>query len=134
MNLSKSKSIILIILLILSSVGVVKGQDIKLKNDKIFLENNYILNYKKSDFGGKFQVYTIDQNEEILFINLQEVPDKFKSYWKFYFPKQNKYFYKGIIDSFKKELKLLFEDKVIDKDGKVNESNLDSYITKYNEL
>ena len=113
---------------------IVYSQDIKLKKDLILLDNKSVLNYKKTDMASKFQVYKIDSSEEILFINQQTIPDGNGLYWKFYFPIQNKFFYKKIINSFKSEIKLMFEDKVIDEKGNINEDKLDLYINKYNEL
>jgi len=133
-KLSHVKKSFLSLVVVLLSTIVINAQEIKLKKDKVLLGDKNIFSYKRSDMGSKFQVYTLNSNEEILFVNLQNIPEKYGNYWKFYFPVQDKFFFKKIINSFKDELRLLFEDKVIDGEGNIDQSKLDSYIKKYNEL
>lgn len=130
LDLKKSLSLLIIVML----GTLINAQQIKLKNDNVILGEKNILTYKRSDMGSKFQVYTLKDNEEVLFINLQNTPERQGNYWKFYFPVQDKFFFKKIINSFKDELKLLFQDKVFDEEGTINEAKLDTYIKKYNEL
>ena len=66
LNLKKSLSLLIILML----GTLLNAQQIKLKNDNVILGEKNIFSYKRSDMGSKFQVYTLKDNEEVLFLSL----------------------------------------------------------------
>ncbi|KIX22692.1 hypothetical protein SY27_02390 [Flavobacterium sp. 316] len=127
----------LLLLLLLSINYSVFSQNVKLKKNKLILDDKEIMNYELKNYSGEIHLYGLNTNDEEIFIfyhdnETRETRDD--DYLKIFFIKYNKKLEVAQpFDSWKQRVKFLIENNVIDKDGNLVEDKIDLFVLKYNE-
>jgi hypothetical protein len=113
------------------------SQNVKLKKDKLILDDKEIMNYEFKNYDLEIHLYKLNSKDEEIFIfynnnGTRETRDD--DYLKIFFTKSKKKLETSqVFDSWKQRVKFLIENDVIDKDGNVIEDTIDLFISKYNE-
>ena len=132
------KKILLIITVLISMNSY--SQKIKLKKEKVLLDDIEILSYKKVPTYNEVYFYDLINNEEVIFIKFDD-NGTFEydgdDYVKIFFAKTNtKIESKSIRYGAKGEetIKKLIFDGVIEKNGNINYEKVKSFSEKYNDV
>jgi len=131
------KKLILISIFIITSIGY--AQDVKYKSGKLLIDKVEVLSYKKTDYRFEYTFYVLNTTDDVFSLSRENNGTDYEGddYTKLYFPQ-----YKIKIES--KSLwfgglgrpvveKLILE-KVLGKDGVINEDRLKIFQDKYNDL
>jgi hypothetical protein len=131
------KKIFLIITILISVSSY--SQKIKLKNEKVLLDDVEILTFKKDSYYRETYFYDLKTKEEVVFVKKSDNGSPNydgDDYVKIFFVKTNtKIESKSLRYGFKGEetIKKLIFDGVIEKDGSINLEKLKSFVEKYND-
>ncbi len=112
------------------------SQKIKLKNNKILIDDVEVFTYKKNNNTGEFSIYEKNTNNELVFIYYNDnetrgyVQD---DYIKINFLTLNKSMENDLAFWGEKLIKWFYENKLFDTEGKLDEKAIDTFIIKYNQ-
>ncbi len=127
----------LTLLAFLTFSNLISAQEVKLKKEKVLLDEVEILKYEREDFGVyQIHFYDLKNNDEILFIKRND--NETKGYLDDDYT-QIKFIglKKGLEVKQKKTwssyLEWLIKNKVINSDGTLNEEKVDALIENYDE-
>lgn len=128
------KKILVIVLLVVSSTMF--AQKVKFKKDKIVLNGEKVLSFEREDFGLKFTVYSLDGEDELIFMQYNQNAtenyddDDFK---RILFVDSEIVIESNSLkdDTWKSVMRLLFKNKVLNKAGEINLKNLRKFKLKY---
>jgi len=127
-----NSKIFTLLLLSLVSIGMVNAQKIKIKKNIASVDDKPYVKVEKES--GSMSIYSLDGDDEIIFLKLYDPTPNDKS-------KPDSYFIIRFID-FDKEveiggksrkgiLKMFFKAKVINDNGKIDEERMKKFISKY---
>ena len=127
----------LLLLLLLSISYSAFSQNVKLKKNKLILDDKEIMNYELKNYSHEIHLYNLNTNDEEIFIfyhDNETRENRGDDYLKIFFIKSNKKLEVALpFDSWKQRVKFLIENNVIDKDGNLIEDKIDLFVLKYNE-
>uniref|UniRef100_UPI00404A74D6 hypothetical protein n=1 Tax=Flavobacterium sp. TaxID=239 RepID=UPI00404A74D6 len=127
----------LLLLLLLSISYSAFSQNVKLKKNKLILDDKEIMNYELKNYSTEIHLYNLNTNDEEIFIfyhDNETRENRDDDYLKIFFIKSNKKLEVAQpFDSWKQRVKFLIENNVIDKDGNLIEDKIDLFVLKYNE-
>jgi len=114
----------------------VKAQEVKLKSDKIIVDDKPTFDYDKDGF--EFHIYKLNTKDEIVYIqhsNNSTISYLEDDYKKIIFPNNNVNIESALFRarSFKYIVTLLLTEKVLDLEGNIDAEKLQKFATKYNE-
>ncbi len=119
--------IILLTLFLFIAIDFVNAQKVTVKKDQILVDGVAVLNCKTKDFGTEFSIYELNTTNEIIFSKDQS------GFNYLLFVKQDvKMKSKNFFNSIREFAKWLFENGVIDTNGKINEEKTKLFVKKYN--
>lgn len=127
-----------ILLLFLSLFGLdAYSQKIDLKKGMILVDNVNVFNFEKKNLGSEFYLYQLNDNKNVVYIEINNnntlsyLEDDFV---KIIFKEKDVTIEsKSLIDkNWKGIIKLLFTQQVYDKNGVLNEEQLEQFVSKYN--
>jgi hypothetical protein len=134
------KNILYIIALLLSSTvtQTITAQEIKLKDNTVFLGDKAIFSFDKKAMNNEFHLYKLNTQEELVLLQHQHIgadtgaQDDFK---KIIFAKQSIVIESKVLQkrNWKFLLQLLLDEKVLDPSGTVDIKNLERFASKYDE-
>ncbi|MGJ8591832.1 MAG: hypothetical protein ACSHXF_04755 [Aquaticitalea sp.] len=123
---------------VLAFVLVSSAQDVKLKKDYVYVDGEQKFQYDKRSGGNEMSLYTLDKEKEIVYIvfnsngTIQNLEDNFVEITFIDVDmKIETQKFKGRSMSYL--LERLFEEKVIDMEGHINQEKLDVFFRKYDE-
>lgn len=131
------KQILLIAILTMTSFTY--AQDVKFKDGKVLIDKVEALSFSKTKYVFEWNFYKLNSTDDIMSISLEDNGTKYDSddYTKIYFPQYKiKIESKGIWfgTNSKPVVEILLQEKVLRKDGTVDEEKLRIFQDKHNEM
>jgi len=124
---------------ILTMTSFVYAQDVKFKDEKVIIDKVEALSYKKTKYIFEYNFYKLNTTDDIMSISYEKngTDSQNDDYTKLYFPQ-----YKIKIESkslwfgsnSKSVVEKLVQEKVLEKDGIINEERLKMFQDKYNDV
>ena len=132
----KTRIVLSLLLLMLSTI--VEAQDIKFKKGYVLWDGEKVMEYRVENVGREFYLYELgktDEEEIVLILYRDNNTDEYKEddYNKIIFSRMKRSYEISQEFMFKAEIVKLIRKKVVQKDGTVNEANMESYIEKFDE-
>lgn len=124
---------------ILTMTSFIYAQDVKFKNGKVLIDKLEVLSYEKTKFAFEYTFYKLDTNDDIMSISRESNGTDYDGddYTKLYFSEfklkiESKSLWFG--SNSKSVVEKLIQEKVLGKDGVINEERLRMFQDKYNDV
>lgn len=127
---------VFLLLIITVSYNIVNAQEVKLKNEFVYIDGIKVFKYEKNAGEGWLSLFEIDNEDEIIFIKENDNGTsgyRDDDYTQYKFLKEDITIEISTYNYWKNHIKFLYENKCFNLDGKVNQTKVQNTFDKFDE-